>query len=112
MKLVLVVARWRKNKFELTTTFFGEVATQFGGQQNLASNKTLNLTKPEPVIHEDEELTSKKEDKTKIGKLPKTNGFRIIQDTGQTATLVSGSDGRIYMANNSAEYDVIFLQPG
>jgi hypothetical protein len=38
--------------------------------------------------------------------LPKTNGFRLIQDAGQTSTLVAGKDGRIYMVDNSAEYDI------
>ncbi|KAJ5917595.1 hypothetical protein N7466_011149 [Penicillium verhagenii] len=85
-----------------------KVSESVGGEQNLASNKTLQLTPPQPVIYEDEHFSAenKDKDKNKLRKLPKTNGFRLIQDAGQTATLVSGKDGHIYLANNSAEYDI------
>lgn len=93
---------------EPTTTLFNNVAATFGGQENLASNTTFNLTKLGPIIYEDEHFQSKssKDDKNKLRKLLKTNGFPLIQDAGQTSTLVSGKDGRIYLANNSAEYDI------
>ncbi|KAB8224562.1 fungal-specific transcription factor domain-containing protein [Aspergillus novoparasiticus] len=99
---------WDATQVEPSSTLFDKVATTFGGQENLASNITFNLTKPGPIIYEDEHFQSKssKDDKNKLRKLPKTNGFRLIQDAGQTSTLVSGKDGRIYMANNSAEYDI------
>lgn len=59
------------------------------------------------MIHKDEEFEKNKTaDTNKLRQLPKTNGFRLIQDAGQSATLVSGKDGFIYMANNSAEYDI------
>lgn len=85
-----------------------KVTESVGGEQNLASNKTLKLALPQPVIYEDEHFAEKNrdKDKDKLRKLPKTNGFRLIQDAGQTATLVSGKDGHIYLANNSAEYDI------
>lgn len=38
--------------------------------------------------------------------MPQTSGFRVIQDANQTGTLVSGNDGRIYMADNSGDYDL------
>lgn len=93
---------------EPTTTLFNNVAATFGGQENLASNTTFNLTKLGPIIYEDEHFQSKssKDDKNKLRKLLKTNGFPLIQGAGQTSTLVSGKDGRIYLANNSAEYDI------
>ncbi|KJK66709.1 hypothetical protein P875_00127970 [Aspergillus parasiticus SU-1] len=99
---------WNATQVEPTSTLFNNVAATFGGQENLASNTTFNLTKPGPIIYEDEHFQSKssKDDKDKLRKLPKTNGFRLIQDAGQTSTLVSGKDGRIYMVNNSAEYDI------
>ncbi|KAE8322651.1 fungal-specific transcription factor domain-containing protein [Aspergillus sergii] len=103
-----VAKGWNATQVEPTTTLFNNVAATFGGQENLASNTTFNLTKPGPIIYEDEHFQSKssKDDKNKLRKLPKTNGFRLIQDAGQTSTLVSGKDGRIYMVNNSAEYDI------
>ncbi|CAI7569729.1 unnamed protein product [Penicillium glandicola] len=88
-------------------TLFNEVADTFGGEQNLANNKTLNLTQPGPIIYEDEEIAKNKEkNKEKLRKLPKTNGFRLIQDASLSSTLVSGTDGRIYLVENKAEYDV------
>ncbi|QMW46691.1 hypothetical protein G4B11_010146 [Aspergillus flavus] len=99
---------WNATQVEPTTTLFNNVAATFGGQENLASNTTFNLTKLGPIIYEDEHFQSKssKDDKNKLRKLLKTNGFPLIQDAGQTSTLVSGKDGRIYLANNSAEYDI------
>ncbi|RAQ69076.1 hypothetical protein COH21_008346 [Aspergillus flavus] len=99
---------WNATQVEPTTTLFNNVAATFGGQENLASNTTFNLTKLGPIIYEDEHFQSKssKDDKNKPRKLLKTNGFPLIQDAGQTSTLVSGKDGRIYLANNSAEYDI------
>ncbi|KAJ5893493.1 hypothetical protein N7495_005184 [Penicillium taxi] len=97
---------WNAKQVE-PTTLFNEVATKFGGESKLASNKTIALARPEPVIYGDEQLAkNSKANKNKLRKLPKTNGFRLIQDAGQTATLISGKDGRIYMTNNSAEYDI------
>lgn len=62
-------------------------------------------TQPGPVIYADEHFTSKNKgkDKNKLRKLPKTNGFRLIQGAQQTSTLVAGKDGRIYLVSNSAE---------
>lgn len=98
---------WNPEQVEPTESTFLEVAQSFGGQQYLASNATLNFTQPEPVIHKDEEFEKNKTaDSNKLRQLPKTHGFRLIQDAGQSATLVSGKDGFIYMANNSAEYDI------
>ncbi|QMW34622.1 hypothetical protein G4B84_010088 [Aspergillus flavus NRRL3357] len=99
---------WNATQVEPTTTLFNNVAATFGGQENLASNTTFNLTKLGPIIYEDEHFQSKssKDDKNKLRKLLKTNGFPLIQGAGQTSTLVSGKDGRIYLANNSAEYDI------
>ncbi|KAJ5898999.1 hypothetical protein N7495_003743 [Penicillium taxi] len=96
---------WDSKQVE-PTNFFNQVAGKFGGEGNLASNKTIALKKPEPIIYKDEQLTKSQDDKQKLKQLPKTNGFRLIQDAGQTATLVAGKDGRIYMANNSAQYDI------
>ncbi|XHF99760.1 hypothetical protein AWENTII_003249 [Aspergillus wentii] len=38
--------------------------------------------------------------------LPSTQGFRMIQDANLTSTLVSGTDGNVYLVNNSAAYDI------
>ncbi|KAJ5772496.1 hypothetical protein N7520_003025 [Penicillium odoratum] len=98
---------WNKTRVE-PSTLFNQVIHKFGGEGNLASNKTISLDKPGPIIHDDEHFESENSeaDKDKLRKLPKTNGFRLIQDAGQTSTLVAGKDGRIYMANNSEDYDI------
>ncbi|KAJ5895520.1 hypothetical protein N7495_007211 [Penicillium taxi] len=89
------------------TTLFNKVASTFGGESKLASNKTIALAKPEPVIYKDEHLSkTSKANSKKLRRLPKTSGFRLIQDANQTATLVAGKDGRIYLASNSAQYDI------
>ena len=49
---------------EPTTTLFDQVATTFGGQENLDSNTTFNLTKPGPIIYEDEHFQSKSSNST------------------------------------------------
>lgn len=97
-----------ENSTEFNDTFFTTVAEQFGGAQNLASSKTVNLTKPGPVIYEDERFAREHQslDPNTLRKLPNTQGFRLIQDAGLTATMVSGTNGKIYMANNSANYDI------
>ena len=89
-------------------TFFTIIANQFGGAQNLASSKTVNLTQPGPIIYEDEHFEGGHQslDPNTLRKLPNTQGFRLVQDAGLTATMVSGTNGKIYMANNSANYDI------
>ncbi|KAJ5736645.1 uncharacterized protein N7483_001770 [Penicillium malachiteum] len=99
---------WDKNQVEPTTHFHDEIIAKFGGEDQLATNKTIQLIQPEPVIYDDEHFTeeNKKEEEQKLRRLPESNGFRLIQDAGQASTLVSGKDGYLYMVNNSAEYDI------
>ncbi|THC93340.1 hypothetical protein EYZ11_007196 [Aspergillus tanneri] len=98
---------WDAQKVEPSSGFFAEVAESLGGVHSLPSSKTLNLTRPGPIIHEDEHFEEENEKKKhKLRKLPKTNGFRLIQDAQQTAILVSGTDGKMYMVDNSVDYDV------
>ena len=87
---------------------FNKVAKVFGGQENLASSTTLNLTKPEPVIYDDEyfEGNNTEGNNDKLRKLPKTSGFRLIQALNESTILVSGTDGYIYLTNNSENYDI------
>ncbi|KAJ5259215.1 hypothetical protein N7478_012196 [Penicillium angulare] len=85
---------------------FNQVADTFGGEQKLATNKTISLDKPGPIIHEDQEIAKDAESGNKLIKLPKTNGFHLIQDASQNSTLVSGKDGRIYLVENKPGYDI------
>lgn len=77
----------------------------FGSEQNLAPSKTFNLTDPDAILLADERLARAHRNQT-VKQLPKTHGFRLIQDASQSATLVSGTDGHIYMVNNSMDYDI------
>jgi len=93
---------------EPTDGLFKDVAKSFGGEGNLATNKTLQLIKPEPVIYSDDHFTKEnaEKNKDKLRRLPNTSGFRLIQVASQSATLVSGRDGYIYLVDNEADYDI------
>jgi hypothetical protein len=87
---------WNASQVEPTEKgrFFNTIAKIFGGEKNLAPSKTFNLTDPDTHRNQTER------------QLPKSHGFRLVQDVGQSATLVSGTDGNLYMVNNSINYDI------
>ncbi|GKZ17888.1 hypothetical protein AbraIFM66951_006907 [Aspergillus brasiliensis] len=87
-----------------------EVSQTLGG--DLPSDKNATLNQPDVVLRKSANASRheyhddlKKEGQGKA-RLPPTHGFRMIQDAKTTSTLVSGTDGKIYLVNNSAEYDI------
>lgn len=83
-----------------------ELSELFNNQ--LATDKSINVTQPERIQLGDKhaEAEKHKNDYGTVQKMPQTHGFRVIQDANQTGILVSGKDGRIYMTDNSGDYDI------
>ena len=74
----------------------------------LATDKSINVTEPDRIQLGDKHAEAAKHKNSfgKVRKMPQTHGFRVIQDANQTGILVSGKDGRIYMTDNSGDYDI------